>query len=133
MPLPLSPIDVPFSRASRQTSVPISLFGVVPGRRRRRLPRLPRPPMTRNSLPPPTKSLRKWEILQAGSSRPAQKSIRSREEIHAYVLETRWTTKKTPEERYASARSAEAFGLLPSFELDSFIVESSDRTNRRAI
>lgn len=54
---------------------------------------------------------------------PLKKSIRSREEIHAYVL-AEMDDEKDARERYASARSAEAFGLIPKgFKLDSFIVE----------
>jgi len=54
---------------------------------------------------------------------PLKKSIRSREEIHAYVLE-QMNDDKDAKERYASARSAEAFGLIPKgFNLDSFLVD----------
>src|SRR5271170_4977591 len=54
---------------------------------------------------------------------PVKKSIRSREEIHAYVLR-QMEDEKDAKERYASARSAEAFGLIPKeFDLDKFLVE----------
>jgi hypothetical protein len=54
---------------------------------------------------------------------PLKKSIRSREEIHAYVLE-QMNDEKDAKERYASARSAEAFGLIPKgFNLDGFLVD----------
>ena len=54
---------------------------------------------------------------------PLKKSIRSREEIHAYVIE-QMNDEKDAKERYASARSAEAFGLIPKgFNLDSFLVD----------
>ena len=53
---------------------------------------------------------------------PLKKSLRSREEIRAYVIK-QMTEEKTPAERYAGARSAEAFGLIPKgFDLDTFIV-----------
>ena len=49
--------------------------------------------------------------------------VRSREEIHAYVLE-QMNDEKDAKERYASARSAEAFGLIPKgFNLDGFLVD----------
>jgi hypothetical protein len=52
-----------------------------------------------------------------------KKSIRSREQIRAYVLE-QMNEEKDAKERYASARTAEAFGLLPKgFNLDSFLVD----------
>src|ERR1700687_345101 len=53
---------------------------------------------------------------------PLKKSVRSREEIRAYVIK-QMDEEKNPAERYASARGAEAFGLLPKgFDLDSFMV-----------
>jgi hypothetical protein len=52
-----------------------------------------------------------------------KKSIRSREQIRAYVLQ-QMNEEKDAKERYASARTAEAFGLLPKgFNLDSFLVD----------
>ena len=54
---------------------------------------------------------------------PLKKSMRSREEIHAYVLR-QMDDEKDAKERYASKRSAEAFGLIPKgFDLDSFMVD----------
>ena len=54
---------------------------------------------------------------------PLKKSIRSREEIHAYVIE-QMNDEKDAKERYASARSAEVFGLIPKgFDLDTFLVD----------
>jgi hypothetical protein len=53
---------------------------------------------------------------------PLKKSLRSREEIRAYVIKE-MNEDKTPAERYGDQRSAEAFGLLPKgFDLDSFLV-----------
>ena len=54
---------------------------------------------------------------------PVKKTLRSREEIRAYVI-SEMNQDKEPAERYASARSAEAFGLLPKgFDIDSFMVD----------
>jgi hypothetical protein len=54
---------------------------------------------------------------------PLKKSLRSREQIRAYVIEE-MNDDKNPAERYAGQRSAEAFGLLPKgFNLDSFMVD----------
>lgn len=53
---------------------------------------------------------------------PLKKSLRSREEIRAYVIK-QMNEEKNPAERYADARSTEAFGLLPKgFDLDAFMV-----------
>src|SRR5713226_4576973 len=53
---------------------------------------------------------------------PLKKSLRSREEIRAYVIK-QMDEEKNPAERYADQRSAEAFGLLPKgFDLDAFMV-----------
>jgi hypothetical protein len=53
---------------------------------------------------------------------PLKKSLRSREEIRAYVIK-QMNEEKNPAERYAGARTAEAFGLLPKgFDLDAFMV-----------
>src|SRR5258707_3280 len=49
---------------------------------------------------------------------PLKKSLRSREEIRAYVIK-QMNEEKNATERYADQRSAEAFGLLPmGFDLD---------------
>lgn len=54
---------------------------------------------------------------------PLKKSIRSRREIHDYVIRE-MNDDKDAKERYASARSAEAFGLIPKdFDLDHFMVD----------
>jgi hypothetical protein len=54
---------------------------------------------------------------------PLKKSIRTRAEIHAYIL-SEMKDEKDAKERYASERSAEAFGLLPkNFDLDHFLVD----------
>ncbi|HEY2350969.1 MAG TPA: hypothetical protein VGH83_00555 [Candidatus Acidoferrum sp.] len=54
---------------------------------------------------------------------PLKKTLRSRDEIRAYVIRE-MNEDKAPQERYASSRSAEAFGLLPKgFDFDSFMVE----------
>ena len=54
---------------------------------------------------------------------PLKKSLRSREEIRAYVIR-QMNEEKNAAERYADKRSAEAFGLLPkNFDLDSLMVE----------
>jgi hypothetical protein len=54
---------------------------------------------------------------------PLKKSIRSRMEIHAYVLR-QMDDEKDAKERYASERSGEAFGLFPkNFNLDAFLVD----------
>jgi hypothetical protein len=53
---------------------------------------------------------------------PLKKSLRSREEIRAYVIK-QMNEDKNPAERYADLRSAEAFGLLPKgFDLDAFMI-----------
>jgi len=54
---------------------------------------------------------------------PLKKTLRSRAEIRAYVIRE-MDDEKNPAERYADARSAEAFGLIPKgFPLDSFLVD----------
>jgi hypothetical protein len=59
-----------------------------------------------------------WELKT-----PVKKSIRSREEIRAYILRE-MDDEKDAKERYASKRSAEAFGLIPKgFDLDGFMVD----------
>jgi len=59
-----------------------------------------------------------WELKS-----PLKKSIRSREEIRAYVLR-QMDDEKDAKERYASARTAEVLGLIPKgFNLDAFLVD----------
>jgi hypothetical protein len=54
---------------------------------------------------------------------PLRKTLRSREEIRAYVIK-QMDEDKNPAERYAGQRSAEAFGLIPKgFDLDTFMVD----------
>lgn len=54
---------------------------------------------------------------------PLKKTLRSRDEIRAYVLRE-MDDEKNPAERYAEERSAEAFGLIPrGFPLDAFVVD----------
>jgi len=63
------------------------------------------------------------EITGLALRSPLKKSLRSREEIRAHVIQEMNEDKNTAE-RYAGARSAEAFGLLPKgFDLDSFMVD----------
>jgi hypothetical protein len=54
---------------------------------------------------------------------PLKKTLRSREEIRAYIIR-QMNEDKDVAQRYADAKSAEAFGLLPkNFDLDAFMVE----------
>jgi hypothetical protein len=54
---------------------------------------------------------------------PLKKTLRSRDEIRAYVVRE-MDEEKNPAERYAEARSAEAFGLIPKgFDLDNFMID----------
>jgi hypothetical protein len=63
------------------------------------------------------------QITGWGIKTPLKKSIRSRADIHAYILK-QMDDEKDAKERYASARSAEAFGLIPKgFNLDAFLVD----------
>ena len=63
------------------------------------------------------------EITGLKQLTPVKKTLRSRDEIRAYVLRE-MDEEKNPAERYAEARSAEAFGLIPKgFALDDFMVD----------
>jgi len=63
------------------------------------------------------------EITRLKLLTPLKKTLRSREEIRAYVVR-QMDEDKNPAERYAGQRSAEAFGLIPKgFDLDSFMVD----------
>ena len=63
------------------------------------------------------------EITGLALREPLKKSLRSREEIRAYVIR-QMDEDKDVAQRYADARAAEAFGLLPkNFDLDAFMVE----------
>jgi hypothetical protein len=63
------------------------------------------------------------EITGLKPRTPLKKTLRSRDEIRAYVIRE-MNDEKNPQERYASSRSAEAFGLIPkSFDFDHFMVD----------
>jgi hypothetical protein len=63
------------------------------------------------------------QITRLSLRSPLKKTLRSREEIHAYVIQ-QMDEDKNPAERYADAKTGEAFGLIPkNFDLDSFMVE----------
>ena len=63
------------------------------------------------------------EITGLRQLTPLKKTLRSREEIRAYVIRE-MDDEKNPKERYAEARSAEAFGLIPKgFDLENFMVD----------
>jgi hypothetical protein len=63
------------------------------------------------------------QITELSVLTPVKKTLRSREEIRAYVLRE-MDDDKDAAERYADQRSAEAFGLIPKgFPLDSFMVD----------
>ena len=54
---------------------------------------------------------------------PLKKTLRSRDEIRAYVIR-QMNEDKDVAQRYADAKTAEAFGLLPkNFDMDSFMVQ----------
>ncbi len=63
------------------------------------------------------------EITGLKLQTPLKKTLRSRDEIRAYVIK-QMDEDKNPSERHAGQRSAEAFGLIPKgFDLDTFMVE----------
>jgi hypothetical protein len=63
------------------------------------------------------------EITGLKLKSPLKKSLRTRDQIRAYVIKE-MNEDKDAAERYAGQRSAEAFGLLPKgFDLDSFMIE----------
>src|SRR5712691_8035285 len=87
------------------------------------------------TAPPPTSSQAEFvqaadevlhdmsEITGLSLRTPLKKTLRSREEIRAYVIR-QMNEDKDVAQRYADARAAEAFGLLPrNFDLDSFMVD----------
>src|SRR6266851_4433564 len=87
------------------------------------------------TAPPPTSSQAEFvqaadevlhdmsEITGLSLVYPLKKTLRSRDEIRAYVIR-QMDEDKDAGQRYADAKSAEAFGLLPkNFDLDSFMVE----------
>ncbi|MGC1415490.1 MAG: hypothetical protein WA817_09425 [Candidatus Acidiferrum sp.] len=63
------------------------------------------------------------EITGLKQLTPLKKTLRSREEIRAYVIRE-MDDEKNPAERYGEERSAEAFGLIPKgFDLDHFMID----------
>src|ERR1700730_1694444 len=63
------------------------------------------------------------EITGLEQKSPVKKSLRSRAEIHAYIVRE-MDDEKSPAERYAEKRSAQAFGLIPkNFDLDNFLLD----------
>ncbi len=63
------------------------------------------------------------EITGLSLVSPLKKTLRSRDEIRAYVIR-QMEEDKDAAQRHADAKSAEAFGLLPkNFDLDAFMVE----------
>jgi hypothetical protein len=63
------------------------------------------------------------EITGLSLKTPLKKTLRSRDEIRAYVIR-QMNEDKDAAQRYADTKSAEAFGLLPkNFDLDSFMIE----------
>jgi hypothetical protein len=63
------------------------------------------------------------EITGLKLKAPLKKTLRTREEIRAYVVRE-MNEDKSAAERYSSTRSAEAFGLLPKgFDFDSFMID----------
>jgi hypothetical protein len=63
------------------------------------------------------------QITGLGLRTPLKKTLRSRQEIRAHIIQE-MNEDKNVAERYAGARSAEAFGLLPKgFDLDSYMID----------
>ncbi len=63
------------------------------------------------------------QILDLPIKRPLKKSLRSREEIRAYLLKEE-NGGESDAQRYADEKSLEAFGLIPkNFPLDSFMID----------
>jgi hypothetical protein len=63
------------------------------------------------------------EITGLALRSPLKKSLRSRAQIRAHIIQE-MKDDKDAAERYAGAKSAEAFGLLPKgFDLDSFMID----------
>ena len=63
------------------------------------------------------------EITHLSLQTPLKKTLRSREEIRAYVLR-KMKEDKTEAERDAGEKSAQAFGLLPKdFQMEPFLVD----------
>ncbi len=63
------------------------------------------------------------EITGLKQLMPLNKTLRSRDEIRAYVIRE-MDDEKNPAERYGETKSAQAFGLIPNgFDLDTFMVD----------
>src|SRR5438270_1467721 len=63
------------------------------------------------------------QITGLAARGPLKKTLRSRQQIREHVVQE-MNEDKDKAERYAGARSAEAFGLLPKgFDLDSFMID----------
>ena len=63
------------------------------------------------------------EITHLSLRAPLKKTLRSREEIRAYVLR-QMKVDKTEAERHAAEQSAKAFGLVPKdFQMEAFLVD----------
>lgn len=63
------------------------------------------------------------QILDLPIKRPLKKSLRSREELRAYLLKQEKDDKEKAQ-RYADDKSLEALGLIPkNFPLDSFMID----------
>jgi hypothetical protein len=62
-------------------------------------------------------------ILHLPIREPLKKTLRSKDEIRAYLVQEQ-NTDETPEQRYADTKALEAFGLIPEgFPLDSFMLD----------
>lgn len=63
------------------------------------------------------------KLLDLPIKQPLKKSIRSKDEIRAYLIKQE-NEDEPPEKRYADQRALEAFGLIPkNFPLDSFLLD----------
>ena len=63
------------------------------------------------------------KLLGLPQLEPLKKSLRSRDEIRAYVIHEE-KTEDTPEQRYADQKELEKLGLIPKgFQLESFLVD----------
>lgn len=91
----------------------------------------PTAPKAAATPPDPAAFLRATDEVMADMSKllglpqkePLKRTLRSREEIHAYVIQ-QMKEDKNPEKRYADERTLEKFGLLPKdFPLESFLVD----------
>lgn len=109
------------------TLLAVLLFPASSLRAQQAAPAPPATPSTKNSpefLATADEVLREMSQITGWQLKtPLKKSLRSRDEIHAYVLR-QMNEEKNEKERYASTRSAEAFGLIPKgFNLESFLVD----------